>query len=257
MNKKQLQPFTPILYIVISAFIMLSCNTNISKHEDFKPIFDGKSLDNWEGNLNIWTVENGIIYGITTPKIQLKKNTFLIWKGGTPSDFELKLEFKISKNGNSGVNYRSETVKGIPYALRGYQADIDGKHKYTGQNYEERKRATLGYRGEKAAIYSQDKNYNGGSLRANITKNCWTHRKVLQTLNDSDSLKAKIKNHDWNQLHLIIKGNRLKHYVNGVLFSDVIDKDSINRALSGKIGLQVHVGPPMKVQYRNILLKEI
>ena len=144
-----------------------------------------------------------------------------------------------------------------PFALRGYQADIDGKIKYTGQNYEEKKRATLAYRGEYVAISSQDNAEDPGSLKDNVSKNCWQSREVLRVLGESDSLKKKIKFEDWNEVHLIAKGNRLQHFVNGVLMSEVLDNDAINRKMSGKLGMQVHVGPPMKVAYRNIRLKEM
>ncbi len=72
-----------------------------------------------------------------------------------------------------------------------------------------------------------------------------------------DSLKSHIKSGDWNEVHLVIKGNRLQHFVNGVLMSDVTDNDTANRKMKGLLGVQVHVGPPMKVEYRNIRLKKL
>ncbi len=225
--------------------------------DGFIPIFDGKTLDNWEGDPTYWRVENGNMVGEVTPSTKLKNNTFIIWKGGQPDDFELKLEFRIAESGNSGINYRSEKLDNIPFALRGYQADIDGKVRYTGQNYEEKKRTTLAYRGEKAIISSQDNPDTAGSLRANVAKNAWQSREVVASLGDSDELKSKIKSEDWNEVHLIIKGNTLQHYVNGILMSEVIDEDTVNRAMKGFLGVQVHVGPPMKVEYRNIRLKNL
>jgi len=197
------------------------------------------------------------LIGEITPETLLKANTFIIYEDEQPSDFELKLDFKISENGNSGVNYRSDKLDTIPFALRGYQADIDGKNRYTGQNYEERKRTTLAYRGEKAEISSQENAETEGSLRANVKNNAWQNRKILASLGHIDSLKTKIKKTDWNEAHLIVKGNRMQHYINGILMSEVIDYDSINGKTSGKLGMQVHVGLPMKVQYRNIMLKEL
>lgn len=225
--------------------------------DDFVKIFDGKTLANWKGDFNYWRVENGNLIGEVTPETLLKSNTFIIWQGGQPDDFELKLEFKIAQAGNSGINYRSELIDTIPHALRGYQADIDGEIRYTGQNYEEKKRATLAYRGEKVHIRSQDNPDVPGSLRANVKKNSWRSREVVGSLGESDFLKTKIKSEDWNEVHLIVQGNRLKHYVNEVLMSDVTDNDSINRKLKGYLGVQVHVGPPMKVEYRNIRLKTL
>jgi hypothetical protein len=80
---------------------------------------------------------------------------------------------------------------------------------------------------------------------------------VVSTLGNIDSLKTFIHDNDWNTCHIIARGNKLQHYINGVLMSEVIDEDTVNRASSGLIGMQVHVGPPMKVEFRNILLKEL
>lgn len=77
------------------------------------------------------------------------------------------------------------------------------------------------------------------------------------SVGDTDSLKALIKAEDWNQIHIIAKGNRLQHFVNGALMSDVTDNDPVHRKESGLIGVQVHVGPPMTVRYRNVQLKEL
>lgn len=226
-------------------------------HADgFESIFDGETLNGWEGDTDYWRAENGNLVGEITPETLLKANTFIIWQVGEPFDFELKTEFRISEKGNSGINYRSELLDTIPFALRGYQADIDGQKRYTGQNYEERKRTTLAYRGEKAEISSQENAEADGSLRANVKNNAWQTRKVVESFGHSDSLKTKIRE-DWNEAHLIVKGNNMKHYINGILMSEVIDKDSVNRKVSGKLGMQVHVGPPMKVEYRNIRLKEL
>jgi len=233
-----------------------STEKEVIKKNDFAQLFDGNTLKGWNGDLDFWKVENGILVGEITPEKPLKTNTFLVWKDKL-TNFELKVEFRISQNGNSGINYRSELLDSIPFALRGYQADIDGKHNYTGQNYEERKRTTLAYIGEKALITSQEEPNKTGSLRANIKNNAWLSREIVKSLGDADNLRAKIKDNDWNKCHLIIKGNRLQHYINGILMSDVTDNDTINRAMDGYLGFQLHVGPPMKVEYRNIMLKKL
>ncbi len=224
--------------------------------EGFVQIFDGSTLEGWVGDPAYWHAENGLLVGEVTPETLLESNTFIIWQGGQPADFELKLEFRISETGNSGINYRSERLETVPFALKGYQADIDGKNTYTGQNYEERKRTTLAYRGEKVFIKSQENAHEPGSLQANVINNAWQNREIIESLGNSDSLKAKIKAEDWNSCHLIIKGNHLQHYINEILMSEVTDLDSVNRKSSGFLGLQVHTGPPMKVEYRNIKLKE-
>ncbi len=225
--------------------------------EGFVRIFDGETLNDWEGDPTYWRVENGSLVGEVTPETILQRNSFIIWRGGEPADFELRLDFRISVSGNSGVNYRSEQVDTLPFALRGYQADIDGRNMYTGQNYEERKRTTLAYHGQKVIVHSQENPDEPGSLRANIARNAWQSVEIVESLGDPDSLNTYIKSGDWNECHIIARGNRMQHYINGVLMSDVTDDDPVNRRFSGLIGVQVHMGPPMKVEYRNIRLKEL
>jgi hypothetical protein len=226
-----------------------------SKKTGFVQIFDGKTLKGWEGDTNYWRVENGCLVGEITPDKILKTNSFIIWQGGEPQDFELIVECRITIAGNSGINYRSEKFPEVPHALKGYQADIDGKNNYTGQNYEERGRTTLAYRGQKTVIDPLEK--PSASLRDDVKKNAWTGLKVTASLGHIDSLRTHIKSEDWNEIHLVIKGNRLQHFVNGVLMSDVTDNDTANRKMKGLLGVQVHVGPPMKVEYRNIRLKQL
>ncbi len=229
-----------------------------ASEKGFKKIFDGKTLKGWEGDPVYWKAENGSIVGVITPETLLKRNTFIIYRDAKPSDFELKCEVKITKDGNTGINYRSEELlPDLPFALKGYQADIDGAIRYTGQNYEERGRTTLGYRGEIVNVNEQTDPEVKNNLRAYSARNAWLPRKVTGSLGNSDSLKTKIKSEDWNEVHLIVKGNRLLHYVNGVLMSDVTDLDKVNGKSEGWLGVQVHVGPPMKVEYRNIRIKNL
>jgi hypothetical protein len=247
---------TMLSFLVISVMV-IGLPTDVSaqkKKDQFVPIFDGKTLKGWEGDLNYWRVENGSIVGEITADKLLKNNTFIIWRGGETKDFELKLEYKMSIDGNSGINYRSEQITEVPFALKGYQADIDGKNRYTGQNYEERGRTTLAYRGQKTKINGTDD--PTALVKDHVKNNAWTKVEITKSWN-KDSLQTFIKGTDWNEVHLIVKGNRLQHYVNGVLMSDVTDDDKVNRKMSGLLGVQVHVGPPMKVEYRNIRLKEL
>lgn len=220
---------------------------------EFEAIFDGKTLAGWEGDSVYWSVQEGAITGTITPETLLKANTFLIWQDGQPGDFELKAEFKISESGNSGINYRSELVEDVPFALKGYQADIDGKNNYTGQNYEERKRATLAYRGQETKITSQPE---GVGVREYVERNAWKGLNVEKEIGDRAELGSLIKAGEWNSIHIVAKGNVMKHYVNGQLMSEVHDEDPKNRMESGYLGVQVHVGPPMTVQYKDIMLKQ-
>jgi hypothetical protein len=228
-----------------------------ANNDGFEQIFNGKDLNGWDGDTTYWSVRDGSLVGTITPSTLLKTNSFIIWRGGTTEDFELIADFRITESGNSGINYRSEQLTDVPNALKGYQADIDGKNNYTGQNYEERKRTTLAYRGEKVVISSQPNPEKEGSLKENVKNNCWMSREVTGALGDKDSLKAVIRVNDWNTCHIIAKGNHLQHYINDVLMSDVTDDDEANRKMSGLLGVQVHVGGPMTVEYRNIRLKKL
>jgi len=208
-------------------------------NDGFVPIFDGKSLNGWEGDSRYWRVEDGEIVGEVTPATLLKQNNFLIWRGGQPANFELKVQFRISAQGNSGVNYRSEEIEGTKYLLRGYQADIDGANRYTGQNYEERGRTFLAPRG--TVTYAAT-----GKKPA-----------VIADIGSADDLKRWVKTGDWNDYEVIARGNVLIHVLNGHVMCEVIDDDTEHRKMSGLIGVQVHVGPPMKIEYRSMLLKQL
>ncbi|HWA26294.1 MAG TPA: DUF1080 domain-containing protein [Lacunisphaera sp.] len=209
----------------------------------FVPIFDGTSLAGWDGDPKYWRVEDGAIVGEITPETIVKRNTFIIWRGGEPADFELKLEYRISNKGNSGVNYRSVQLTDVPWSLAGYQADIDGEdrekipYRWTGQNYEERGRTFLAKRGEIVRVDDSAK------------------PTVIGSLGDAAALAAFIKPGDWNEYHLIARGGVITHILNGHVMSVVVDDDVKNRRTKGLIGVQVHVGPPMKVEFRHIRLK--
>jgi hypothetical protein len=209
----------------------------------FKSIFDGKTLDGWEGDPKYWRAADGVMTGEITPSTLIKSNTFLIWRGGTPTDFELKVDYRITTGGNSGVNYRSVVVADAVtpdnrFAMRGYQCDIDGQNRYTGNNYEEKGRLFLAVRGQVTHV-------TGTRLPA-----------ILSTLGDNQEL-ASLIHADWNSIHLIARGNVLMHMINGRLMSVTIDDDTAGRKMDGLIGVQVHVGGPMKIEYRNWRLKDL
>ncbi len=247
------------LIVLIGSYSADCQKKNKDKSEKgFKQIFDGKTLANWTGDPVYWKVESGSLVGEITPETVLKRNTFIIYRGKTPANFELIADCKISKTGNSGINYRSvELLPDLPFALKGYQADIDGANRYTGQNYEERGRTTLAYRGQITRIKEQTDPTLKDDLKRFQKRNAWQALDTLGSLGHMDSLKTKIKSEDWNTIKIVAKGNHLQHYVNGILMADVTDADLINGKSDGLIGVQVHVGPPMRVEYRNIRMKEL
>jgi hypothetical protein len=237
----------PLLVLPGLVAIGTSCNnssTTISAKNDgtdkdgFTQIFDGRTFTGWDGDTSVWHIDSSRFIGEVTPAKQIKTNSFLIWRAGRPSDFEFKAEYRISAGGNSGVQYRSEEVKDIPYAVRGYQADIDGANQYTGQNYEERGRGFLAMRGQKARLEPNQKPV------------------IIDSVGNPDELKTHIRMNDWNEIYIVARGNDMKHYINGILMSETIDNDSVNRKMEGILALQVHVLPAMKVEYRNIRYKK-
>ena len=204
----------------------------------FRPIFDGKTMNGWDGDPNFWRVEDGALVGQTQTDKQPKQNTFLIWRGGKPGDFELKLDFRLT-GFNSGIQFRSIELPDIRWAMKGYQADIDGEQRYTGQIYEERGRGFLAMRGQFAYIGEGQKPAMIGSL------------------GDGDELKKLIHGDGWNALWLIARGNTIEQLLNGRMMSMLIDDDTAGRKMDGLIGIQVHLGPPMKIEVKNIRLKNL
>jgi hypothetical protein len=208
----------------------------------FREIFDGKSLDGWDCDKDFWRVENGELVGETTVQHQPVQNIFCIWKGGEPADFELKLEYKLTgvNNGNSGIQYRSiERPDVAKWVLQGYQADIDLQQMFTGQIYEERARGFLARRGMMSYVPADGKPGSIGKL------------------GEEGELKASIHDNDWNEIHIIARGNTIVQLINGRVMSAVIDDDPKGRKMSGKIGIQLHRLPncSMKMESRKIRLK--
>jgi len=209
----------------------------------FTPIFDGKTLSGWDGDLTFWRVENGEIIGETTPDRVMKVNSFLIWRGGTVRDFELKCEFKLGGT-NSGIQYRSVELPEVgKWVLKGYQADMDISNGYTGNLHEERGRkpghVVLAKRGQLTRITDGPK------------------YKVLATIGDNTLLRGVVNVQDWNSYHIIARGPVMLQIMNGQLMSATIDEDHKNFTPQGLVGLQMHVGPPFKVEYRNILYRKL
>lgn len=210
----------------------------------FREMFNGKDLTGWTGNPELWSAQEGAITGRTSAEHPLKMNTFLIWTNGEPGDFELRCQFRIVANNtqgfaNSGIQYRSKVLDPSNWVLGGYQADMEAGPNYTGILYEERMtRGIMATRGEKV-VWNQ---------------NC--EKTVTGSLGKSEELQAAIKKEDWNDYVVIAKGNHLQHFINGKQTVDVTDECESKRAMKGVIGLQLHQGQPMTVQFKNLRIKQ-
>lgn len=203
--------------------------------EKVKDLFNGKDLTGWKGNTELWSVEEGAISGRTSADKPLKFNTFLVWDGEV-ADFELDLDYRI-EGGNSGIQYRSKILNEKDFVVGGYQADIDATLKFTGINYEEKGRAILANRGKRVTIDA-----DGTKHEEEFAKD--------------EDLKKVIKQGDWNHYRVVAKGNKLSHSINGTLMSETIDNQEGKAAQKGRLALQIHVGPPMVVQFKNVRLKQ-
>jgi hypothetical protein len=204
--------------------------------EGAKSLFNGKDLSGWEGNTAFWSVRDGAITAQTTAENPTKGNTFLIWKGGELENFELRLKFRIV-GGNSGIQYRSKDLGN--FVVGGYQADFDGGGAWTGTLYEERGRGVLAKRGSKVVIEADGKKTDAG------------------TTTPEQEILSSVKKEDWNEYVIIAQGNHLVQKINGLVTVDVVDKQSDKAAAKGILALQLHAGPPMTVQFKDIELKPL
>ncbi len=218
--------------------LLLVASLPLFAESGFQSLFDGKTLQGWDGDPSFWRVEDGAIVGQTTPDNRTKKNTFLIWQGGEPADFELKLEYNI-RNHNSGVQYRSFPLKGQKWAVGGYQADFSADHKWTGAAYGERYKKIMAKRGDKTVL----------GAKPNDTK-------VVAHIGDSDEILSHVNKEGWNELHIIAVGNQCIQMINGVITAE-FSESTQKRLESGLIALQLHAGPPMEVRFRNIRLRTL
>ncbi len=213
--------------------------------ENLKPLFNGKDLSGWDGDPTLWSVRDGVIHGETTEQNPAKGNTFLIWQGGTPKDFELHLSFRCNATNNSGIQYRSKHVTDgnvkNKWVVRGYQHELRNEDKFPNTSsfiYDEGgKRGRICLVGEKAS---------------------WTDGKkvVESTLLDEAGFQKLMKVNEWNDVVIVANGKNVKHYLNGTLVLDFTDNDPQLALSQGVLALQLHAGKPMWAEFKNIRLKE-
>lgn len=223
--------------LLLSALAVV--NGIAQQEEGFFPLFNGENLEGWDGNPKFWSVKDGAITGITTKENPTRGNTFLIWRGGVVDDFELRLKIKIV-GGNSGIQYRSEDQGN--WVVSGYQADFDAGSKFSGILYHERGRGVLAQRGQKTVVTRE-----GGKHKVT----------VVQSLGDPADILAAIRPEQWNDYKIIAKGYEFIHAINGKVTVEVADQDEQSRKSSGILALQLHAGPPMRIQFKDIRIKPL
>ena len=240
---------------------------NFDDHQGWTQIFDGKSLNGWDGDTEVWHVEDGAIVGESSPE-HPSGTTNIIWKGGQPANFALKLEMKLEGEGaNGGVQYRSLLVppkfgpmpegltperqkqwderqalakKRAKWNMSGYQADFDFANRYTGQLYEQSSpRGIIAWRGQVVATEPNKK------------------PTLLALLGTQDEMKAFIKPGEWNQVEIIAEGNMLTHIINGHIMAVLVDTDTSLSEAKGYIALEIEGPGNLKIRHRNIWLKKL
>jgi hypothetical protein len=228
----------------MKTILLLSLLSTLA-HAEPKSLFNGKDLTGWEGNPDLWSVQDGVITGKTTVEKPAAGNTFLIWKDGEVSDFEITFKYKMTpgdakKFVNSGLQFRSKIVDPAKWVVAGYQADLEYGPKYSGILYEEKGRGILAQRGQKVRI-AQGAEPNKPSLA------------VTGETGKSDEIQAAINKDDWNEYKIVVSGNHIQQFINGKLTVDVTD-ESAEAAKKGVLAFQLHVGPPMQIQFKDIVL---
>lgn len=222
---------------VALAIALAAVRLHAADEDGFKHLFNGSNLNGWDGNPAFWSFSDGVVRGKTTAENPTKGNTFLIWREGTVDDFVLRFSYKIV-GGNSGVQYRSKDHGG--WVVGGYQGDFEAGKTYSGILYEERgPRGIMAQRGEKVVVDEAGK------------------KNVVEKIGDSAMLQANIKNEDWNDYEITAQGRHFVHKINGKTTVDVTDNDAKNFNASGIVALQLHAGPPMTVEFKNVRLKRL
>src|SRR6185295_16303764 len=241
-----------------------------SDHAGWTQIFDGKTLTNWDGNPEVWKVEDGAITAANWPERRIG-TTYIIWRGGEPGDFELKLEVKADYDVHGGILYRSAigteparaggsgargaTPGGAPrpqpappavpsdpkWNVRGYALDWD---------YDPGNNGNIQDPG--AGRTDTQIVWRGHIVRTENGK----RPRSIGTLGDRDALMKFITLGDWNQIHIIAHGHQLTHIVNGHVMAMLIDDDQTALKTKGVIALQIEQYGMGKISFRNLWLKQ-
>lgn len=210
---------------------------NVSARPDkdgFVRAFDGKSLRNWVGDRKYWSVEDGALTGVTDGS--LKMNRFITWKHSTIRNFDLRVKVKVTAGGNSGIQYRGTSRPDLGLDIvTGYQCDVVANNpNYNGMLYEEKGRRILSHTGEKVIVDPDGQPWIVGTFP------------VKEFAAD-----------EWHDFRVLVRGNHHQHWIDGHPTADLIDLDEEGRALEGVLAVQVHVGPKMKIQYKDFKIKHL
>ena len=206
---------------------------------DTVSLFDGKTLDGWEGDSRFWSVEDGAITGRSTEEVPCEATSYLSYTKQEFANFELTVSFRfLTERGNGGIQYRSEWVDEGKTRMRGYQADLETGERFSGVLYEENGRGMMSKRGEKVVV-----DVNG--------------KRSVEKLMEAEKAQASIKHGEWNSYRVVADGHMLIHEINGFRTVEVVDNEKNRNATKGILALQMHKGVPVTVQYKDVKMLEL
>jgi hypothetical protein len=227
-------------YLSLTFFALLSLFFSCQPEGEQLALFDGQSLEGWEGNPDFFRVEDGaIVAGRLLAAIP--QNEFLCTEKEY-TDFELQLEAKLVGPGeNGGVQFRSRRVENSS-EMYGYQADIG----YINASWIK----GFAHVAEKAEGMPDNARF---PLWAALYDE--SRRRIPLAVAEPDQVMQNLNEGDWNVLRVRAEGKRIRIWLNDELMTEYVEEEDV--AQTGKIGLQVHSGPPLEVWYKNIFITEL
>jgi len=228
---------------------------DFNDHAGWAQMFDGKTLNGWDGPTDLWHVENGMIV-VRSKSDPPTGSTYLLWTRNEPKDFEFKGEVKLEGAGaNSGVQFRAVKLGEVPgnprskWETRGYQADLDNANTNTGALIE----CCAGPR--RGVPPRPDRAFRGQVVRTAVADG--QKPSLLATIGDPDALKAIWKVGDWNQLHVIARGRTMIFFINGQMMSVLIDDHPTMFVDHGVLSIQLEGRGDNTAWFRNLWLKNL
>jgi hypothetical protein len=221
-----------LLSIWIAA-TMSTCAAEGESDAEFVSMFNGKDLTGWEGSPGWWEVRDGVLVAESTPEKPCQRSHYLYWKDGEPANFEMRATYRIGGKANSGIQFRSQ--RRAEWDTWGYQADLDTAGEYTGCLYQH-ERGLVAERGQRVQIDAAG-------------------NKTITTFGDSKKLLAAVKPDDWNDYRILADGPNISLWINGQLMCQVEDHQEKFALPRGIIALQMHQGPPMKVEFKDLRIR--
>lgn len=233
--------------VLVSLPLAAQNNKKLPKEPaDMQKIFNGKDLSGWDGDTRLWTVKDGVIRGETTEQEKANGNTFLIWTEGKTKDFDLRLSFRCNATNNSGVQYRSKHVT----------AD-DARNKWVLRGYQHELRNEVNFPSVAGFIYGEGLAGRGRICLVGEKAEMKDGQKVVtESLLDNAEYKQLFKLDDWNDVVIIARNRRIRHYLNGQLILDFTDAPDM-ALKEGELGLQLHAGNPMWVEFKDVRIKAL